>query len=235
MPKTYIFDAVHTILKPVPDVMSCYFLAGKRHGSSLTKDDVKSRFREGRRVHFGTSNSAAETDRGSLMSSDEIEFQLWKNLVTHVFADVPEITPLFQELWDHFASPANWELYDDVASCWSSLAAGNDRIVIASNFDSRLYEIVKQHPALAVVDSVFCSADVGYRKPDPMFYETVSKSLSLTDNEEVIMVGDDFENDYAAPQMFGWKAFHLDRRHGVAPKEGMISSLSQLLLTGDVA
>jgi len=235
MSRTIIFDAVHTILKPVPDVISCYFLAGKRHGSSLTKAELKSRFREGRQVHFGTSKSAKETDPGSLPSSDAIEFELWRNLVAHVFADVSDTATLFQQLWDHFASPANWELYDDVASSWSSLASDGDQLVIASNFDSRLYQIVQQHPALAVADAVFCSADIGYRKPDPLFYETVSRSLELTEQDEVIMVGDDFENDYAAPEIFGWKAFHLDRRDGVEAKEGVISSLSQLLLTGDVA
>lgn len=212
MEKIFIFDAVHTILRPVPDVITAYFLAGKRHGSLLTKEDVKSRFRSGRQELFGTRIAAKETKPGSLRSSDEIEFQLWKKLVTYVFNDVVPIDQLFQELWDHFASPQNWQLYDDVESCWQSIKADGGQIVIASNFDSRLNEILKVQSSLTKIDAVFCSAEVGYRKPDPMFYEVVAKTLKLNGAEQVIMTGDDFENDFVAPRLFGWNAVHLDRR-----------------------
>lgn len=232
MSKVYIFDAVHTVLKPQPDVIRCYFETGNRHGSSLTIDEVKRRFREARIRLFAVSHSAAQTEGGSLVSSDEIEFNLWESLVGHVFADVPEVGPLFKQLWAHFASPQSWQLYDDVESSWRRLAERGDRLVIASNFDSRLHEITKQRSVFSLVEAVFCSAEVGYRKPDPMFYQHVADRLSLRPQDEVIMVGDDFENDYKAPRLFGWQALHLDRRHGgpTGPiGSGVISSLSQLL------
>lgn len=228
MLRAVIFDAVHTILRPMPDVVSTYFLAGKKAGSRLSKDKVKQRFRDARRKHFGTSVPASQTRPGLLPSSDEIEFQLWKNLVADVFSDVKPIDSLFQTLWDHFASPKPWQLYDDVEPCWKRLRDTGVKLVIASNFDSRLHEIVQKQEAIANADAIFCSAEVGFRKPDPNFYKVVAKELGLKDSDDVTMIGDDFENDCQAPRIFGWKALHLDRRSGIESNSCTINSLDQL-------
>ena len=172
--------------------------------------------------------AASQTESGSLVSSDEIERQLWLDLVSDVFSDVRPIDSLFAELWSHFAAAENWQLYDDVEPCWSKLKANGDRIVIASNFDSRLNEIVAQHETLSLADAVYCSAEVGYRKPDPLFYRAVAGSFAIGESDEVIMVGDDAENDYVAPVRFGWQAFHLDRRETDQRPQHVISDLSQL-------
>ncbi len=228
MKKTFVFDAVHTILRPMPDVISAYFLAGKRHGSAIAKNDVKRRFREGRRKVFGTSVSAKETKRGALPSSDHIEFQLWSELVAHVFEDVHPIGELFQKLWEHFASPANWQLYDDVDSCFNSIKAAGHQIVVASNFDTRLLEILERQPCCQLIDRVYCSAAVGYRKPDPMFYEVVSRSSGFDDPSSIVMVGDDFQNDYVAPRMHGWNALHLNRQTSEPSGEYEIADLNSV-------
>ena len=228
MPRTFIFDAVHTILRPVPDVRSAYFAVGQKHGSKLSREQVGDRFRIARRQRFSTYIAASQTQPGSLPSSDEIEFELWRGLVSDIFLQIDPIDPLFQELWDHFASPENWELYDDVEACWNRLHERGDRIVVASNFDSRLHDIAAKHPVLSVADAIYCSAEVGYRKPDPLFYQAVADSFGIGESDEVIMVGDDFENDYVAPVQFGWKAFHLDRRSNNASDSRVIPSLDLL-------
>ena len=228
MPRTFIFDAVHTVLRPVPDVRSAYFDAGLRHGSDLSREQVGDRFRVARRQRFSTYVAASQTQPGALPSSDEIEFELWRGLVSDIFLGLESVGPLFDELWNHFASPDNWQLYDDVSSCFLRLKERGDRIVIASNFDSRLHDIVAKHDSLGIADSVFCSAEIGYRKPDPLFYKTVAESLGLCESDDVTMIGDDFENDYVAPVRFGWKAFHLDRRSKTNHRQDTINSLSSI-------
>lgn len=232
MHRTFIFDAVHTILRPVPDVVSAYFLAGQRYGSSLTRKEVKFRFGVGRKEHFGTRIAAKETKPGSLPSSDEIEFQLWKELVGFVFEDIKPIDSLFKDLWDHFASPDNWQLYDDVEPCLSAIKSDGNKIVIASNFDSRLHKVLKVRSLDSEIDDVFCSAEVGFRKPDPMFYQVVADSLQFNGNEEVTMIGDDFENDFVGPREFGWNALHLDRRAKEQAPAHEINDLRSILQHG---
>lgn len=227
MPDIYVFDAVRTILKPVPDVVSAYFEAGQRHGSQLNREQVAARFKEARRKHFGLSQSATDTVSGSLVSSDDIETKLWRQLIFEVFVDIANPDELFQQLWRHFASAENWALYPDVAECFNRLHRTEKRIIIASNFDSRLNAIVNQFNELSSVAQVFCSAEVGYRKPDPMFYQFVADSAGLGNDDEVLMVGDDYENDYVAPKRFGWRALHLDRL-AACQQVGVIQSLAAL-------
>lgn len=228
MPQIYIFDAVGTVLKPVPDVVDAYHDAGLQHGSKLTRQDVANRFKTARQTRFSTNHSALETAGGSLPSSDAIEHQLWEKLIGDIFNDVKDAKALFEQLWEHFANPSNWQLYDDVETCWSKIRDNGGDLYIASNFDSRLHEIVRQFPIFKIAKASFCSAEVGFRKPDPMFYEHIATEIGINDSQEVMMVGDDFENDFVAPSAFGWKAIYLDRKAIADPNSRTITSLEQL-------
>jgi putative hydrolase of the HAD superfamily len=228
MSRLYIFDAVHTFLRPAPDVLTAYHDVGKLHGSTISKDKLATRFRAARKTRFSANFSAAATQPGSLESSDAIEYQLWQDLIADVFLEIRPVDKLFEQLWGHFANADNWQLYDDVAECWARLHAAGNRIIVASNFDSRLNAIVERFPELSVAEAVFCSAEVGYRKPDPLFYQAVADSIGIVDSDQVIMVGDDFENDYVAPKRFGWKALHLNRKTTEKTQSHVIQDLNSL-------
>ena len=200
MARIYIFDAVGTVLRPVPDVIRAYHLAGVRHGSQFSKDQVKRRFRTARQKYFGAKPESGTTTTNPLISSDEIEYRLWKSLVSEVFADVSDRQKLFDELWAHFASPDHWQLYEDVEACWRKLAEQGDRLFVASNFDSRLYKILARFEVFALAERSFCSADVGFRKPDALFYQEVAVGIDIRDIEAVTMIGDDYQNDFLAPK-----------------------------------
>ena len=227
MARTIVFDAVGTLLKPNPDVVTAYHAAGSQFGSQLTPQQVASQFKLARRTFFSCDTPAEKTTAGSLFSSDSIEYELWQGLVCAIFSDIAQPLPLFEQLWEHFASPANWELYDDVVACLDRLHTQGDHVIIASNFDSRLHEIVASLPDLKTVAAVHCSAEVGFRKPDPEFYRSVGESIP--DDNEVIMIGDDLENDCRAPVLFGWQGIYLDRndRSTNLPGDRTIDSLSQ--------
>ena len=208
MPRTIVFDAVGTLVKPQPDVVTVYHQAGIHHGSLLSRGDVTGRFKLARKKFFNCDHSATTTPAGSLQSSDVIEYALWRKLVDFVFEDVRH-TRLFEQLWAHFASPTNWAPYDDVTQCIAKLQQRGDNLVIASNFDSRIHNIINATNQLSAISTVYCSAEVGFRKPDPEFYRVVAEQIP--DNHEVIMIGDDLENDCVAPRLFGWRGIHLNR------------------------
>ena len=44
--KAVAFDAVGTLIYPTPTVTESYYLFGKKHGSSLTRNEVKRRFKK---------------------------------------------------------------------------------------------------------------------------------------------------------------------------------------------
>lgn len=236
MSKIVLFDAVGTILKTSPGVIEVYHRHGLRHGSSLSFAEVKSRFKAERRRLFDLDASAKNQAVGRLVSSDEIERDLWFELIASVFDDVALPEPLFEALWRFFACPDNWRLYDDTDATFRSLKSAGYRIGIASNFDSRLNEIVRAFPQLRSADFVFCSAVVGFRKPDPAFYRTVEseiqKQLGCEIQQPLWMTGDCIENDFWGPRRHGWKACWLNRTGSDAgqtsPEVDSIESLSAL-------
>ena len=215
MSKVVLFDAVGTILKTSPGVIEVYHSHGLRHRSALSVAEIKARFKVSRRRLFDLDTSAKLQTAGQLISSDSIERALWLQLIADVFVDVADPQPLFEELWQFFASPDNWQLFDDTAATFQSLKLASYLIGIASNFDSRLNSIVSAFPELDCADFVFCSAGIGFRKPDPAFYSTVEtkiqQQLGRELSEPVWMTGDCIENDFWGPRRHGWNAVWLDR------------------------
>ena len=200
-----------------PSVTDVYLQHGQKFGSALDKTDVKQRFKAARRKLFAVETSANDQIEGELVSSDVIERDLWRGFIDFVFDDVADSDGLFGELWDFFAVAENWRVYADVAECLSQLKQQGHYLAIASNFDSRLIPIVDDFEELSALDDVFCSASLGFRKPDPAFYRQVLQKVGLTlgtklTGDDIIFVGDCVENDFHGPRRMGWSAFWLDRR-----------------------
>ena len=236
MNKVVLFDAVGTILKTSPGVIEVYHSHGLRHGSALNVEEIKVRFKVSRRRLFDLDTSAQLQTAGQLISSDDIERSLWFQLIADVFMDVADPQPLFDELWQYFANPDNWQLFHDTASTFEALKSAGCLIGIASNFDSRLNGIVGAFPELHCADFVFCSAGIGFRKPDPAFYAAVEtkiqQQLGREVNERIWMTGDCIENDFWGPRRHGWNAVWLDRtgkeNEGIDQDIDAIESLNSL-------
>jgi putative hydrolase of the HAD superfamily len=222
-----LFDAVGTVIKPVPGIVEIYQELGAKHGSLLSRSEIKRRIGAARRKYFQVGTNASEAllpdkampaDLPGLVSSDALERKLWRQLVLDVFVELGPVESLFQELWEHFAQPQHWQVYDDVAPCWERLNANGFVLGLASNFDSRLLSI--SAALLPEAEFVFCSGPIGHRKPSPMFYREIENALSLSgpiEQPRILMVGDDYENDCVAPKLAGWPAVWLNRKQDWQP------------------
>jgi len=108
----------------------------------------------------------------------------------------------------------------------AALASRGVRLTIASNFDCRLFEIVRQTDAIRICQPVLVSSQVGYRKPHARFFEAIRTELEC-DAGRILYVGDDPNNDIAAARSAGFQTL-LVRRQGVAGP-GEAASLVELL------
>lgn len=221
-----LFDAVGTVIEPIEPIVNVYHRLGLKYGSKLNRSLLSERIALARRNFFNVGESAqtrfADSENSApllaeLESSDEIERELWKQLVFHVFEDLDSPNVLFDELWSYFETPENWRLFTDVEACWSELQMHGIEIGIASNFDSRLNSIVDQLVPISNADYLFCSSQVGFRKPSPLFFQQVHSAIECInpqskDDLSIFMVGDDFQNDCVAPRLAGWDAVWLNRR-----------------------
>ena len=82
---------------------------------------------------------------------------------------------------------------------------------VASNFDSRLQTICDALPPLANCPQRFISSQIGFRKPATAFFRALEQQLGLQP-AQILLVGDDLDNDYRGARQAGWHAVLLTRR-----------------------
>ena len=100
----------------------------------------------------------------------------------------------------------------------------SNEIGLASNFDSRLSTIVESIHPLSTADYVFYSSQIGFSKPSPLFFRQIEeaiKCVTANSDEEpnILMVGDDFENDCVAPRLAGWNSVWLNRSRSIGSEQ----------------
>jgi putative hydrolase of the HAD superfamily len=227
MRSAVLFDAVGTLIYPDPPVAAVYASAGRRIGVQIGEEEIRSRFR----AAFARQEMIDRQLHG-LKTNPERERNRWREIVGEMFADAISLPrhrdELFHELWEHFARPKNWRLYDDVGPCWQALESHGLTIAIASNFDDRLEQIAQQIPPLDRAKRLFNSARIGHRKPAAEFFRFIERELEIPP-AELLSVGDNAENDFEGALAAGWQSILLDRdrrRDSGAP--GTIASLVEM-------
>ncbi|MEX2026648.1 MAG: HAD-IA family hydrolase [Pirellulaceae bacterium] len=223
-----LFDAVRTLIYPDPPVAEAYHRVGRELGSSRTLAEIKGLFREAyQRSESLFALPGNDGGLGRQPTSDERERKRWRQVIGEIFDDLPAAPAdeALVRLWRHFAQPAHWQLYDDVAAAWQELSQRGYVLGIASNFDSRLEAICRGLPPLDQCRQLFISSQIGYPKPAPQFFRAMEEKLGLR-GEEILLVGDDWTNDVLGGRSCGWQVQHIVRE-GPLP-DGAIRSLGEL-------
>jgi putative hydrolase of the HAD superfamily len=217
-----VFDAAGTLMRPRPDFSRVFADVAADFGLALSESQIVDRFA----VAFG------EVDWHDANEAQHLQF--WRQIVSRVFTATDEIEPIFKQLWQHFASPQAWTVYEDVVPAWRAIQARGMQIAIGSNFDQRLPQICAGHPILAECEHVFWSAALAAAKPHQSFFRAVASRLH-SDPERLLMVGDDWINDYLGARDAGWQAVWLNRDDRPLPDKQApsIQSLTDLLALVD--
>ncbi|MGD9648010.1 MAG: HAD family hydrolase [Pirellulales bacterium] len=219
--RAVVFDAVGTLLRPQPKVAKAYCDVARRFGSRREEPEVQSRF-----LAAWQAEEARDSQSNSLRTDEARERRRWQTIVAAVFPEVGDQAALFAALWDHFADAASWRQFADVEQTWLQLAARGLVLAVGSNFDRRLLGICQAIEPLAGCSHVYPSSLVGHRKPAIEFYRHVATALQLP-GESILMIGDDYENDFVAARRSGWRALFLSRDRAVSDAAS-IESLTEL-------
>ena len=204
--KAVAFDAVGTLIYPIPAVTESYYLFGKKYGSSLTRNEVKRRFKE---ANILQKKIDVEND---FLTSEDREMERWRGIVTYVFDDVENFEKCFNELHNYFSFPESWPLCSGTKELLEYLNERGVRTIVASNFDYRLKNIVKETVIGKMCETILVSSKLGCRKPHSDFFISICNELKLP-KENILYVGDDFENDYQGAQTIGMPAVLLDKKN----------------------
>jgi putative hydrolase of the HAD superfamily len=115
-----------------------------------------------------------------------------------------------------------FEAFPDAAPALRDLRELGLRIVVVSNWDCSLPEVLARIGLDAAVDAVVTSAMVGAPKPDRRIFDAALAAAGCAPHE-ALHVGDSAEHDLAGALAAGIPALLLDRSGG-----GDIHSLSEL-------
>jgi putative hydrolase of the HAD superfamily len=117
--------------------------------------------------------------------------------------------------------------YPDAAPALRELRARGVRLVVASNWDCSLPEVLSQAGLASLVDGVVSSAMVGAAKPEPALFEA-ALALASCPPANAVHVGDSLSKDVEGATRAGVAAVLLERYGHGADAPVRITSLAEL-------
>jgi putative hydrolase of the HAD superfamily len=105
--------------------------------------------------------------------------------------------------------------FPEVRGALTALRERGPRIVVASNWDCSLAEVLGRAGLGSLVDAVVSSAGAGAPKPDPAVFEAALRVAGVGP-EEAVHVGDSMPNDVEGARAAGVRGL-LVVRHGEPP------------------
>jgi putative hydrolase of the HAD superfamily len=216
--RAIVFDAVGTLLHPVPAAAAVYAEVGRRFGCQLEMDGLRRAFRE------AVARQDALDAASSWRTSEMREMQRWQSIVRDVLPDGTDPQACFAALYEHFSQPDHWQCDPAAQEIFAAASLHNIKLGLASNFDRRLRRVVAGFPVLAATQHIIISSEVGWRKPAPEFFAAVCQTLE-TAPQEVLHIGDDQRNDYQGALDAGCHAVLFDPDCRLPARFGAIRNL----------
>jgi putative hydrolase of the HAD superfamily len=136
------------------------------------------------------------------------------------------------ELTDALLASLRFSAFPDAEPAILAARARAVRVVVASNWDVSLHEVLERVGLAPLLDGVVTSAELGARKPAPSVFRRALE-LARADPEDAIHVGDSIEEDVFGARSAGIEPVFLSRDGRAAP-DGVraISTLAELELVG---
>jgi putative hydrolase of the HAD superfamily len=202
--RVVVFDVVGTLVEPQPAVAQAYLQAARRHGVERDVDEIRHRFGAAWRRQEEL-DAAADPP---FVTSSRREHDRWRLIVEDVFAGVPQTAAIFADLWEHFGRIEAWRATPAGRPLVRAALDAGATVVLASNFDERLFAIAPRIEPLCWAHHVFASSEIGWRKPAAGFFRAIEQRLGRGP-EEFLIIGDDPLLDVAAALSAGWRAHRV--------------------------
>lgn len=206
-------DVGGTLIQPWPSVGQLYAEVAERFGVRADAERLDRQFTAAWRAKRGFDYSRAA----------------WLDLVEQSFSGTAQPLPagFFDAVYEHFAEPGAWRVFDDVLPTLDALARRGIRLAVISNWDERLERLLDRLDLRHRFELVIVSCDAGFTKPSPAIFHLTVARLALAP-EAVLHIGDSRTEDVDGARAAGLHA-RLIRRN-VPPIAGeQVSSLHELV------
>ena len=148
----------------------------------------------------------------------QAEYGWWREInrqtfvAAGVYAQFADFDVFFTELYAYFATAAAWTIYPETIAALTNWRRSGVTLAVLSNFDSRLYTVLKVLDLHKYFTTVTISTEVGAAKPQAeIFQAALTKHSCLP--QSCWHIGDSLEDDYLGAGGVGIRAIWLNR-HG---------------------
>ena len=235
------FDAAGTLFHVRGSVEEVYLAYAEKYGVKPTtesREAVKAAFR--RALREAPPPVFQVTEPCELKRCERL---WWFDVVHNVFYRVgmfEGFDAYFEEIFQAFDGPAHWMLYPETLGVLKDLKGRGFELGIVSNFDSRLFTVLRGLGLADLFDTVTISSLARAAKPAAQIFRCALEKHAA-DPEEAVHVGDSVRDDLEGARSAGLTAVLLDRHRAGGPEPegagrvgGTIASLEELpdLLAG---
>ncbi len=212
MTKVIFLDAAGTLFDVRGSVGEVYQKLANSFGVTVKSEDLNAAF------YQSFASASPMTFPGiEAAKIPQLEFEWWLAVsakafqIAGVFNQFSDFPKFFAELYAHFATAEPWFVYPDVFPALNRWQKQGIELAVVSNFDSRLYPVLKALNLAEYFTSVTISTEVGAVKPQSqIFTAALEKHNCLAEN--VLHIGDSFKADYCGAKTAGLKAIWLNRQ-----------------------
>lgn len=224
------FDAAETLFHINGSVEDIYLSHAVQHGFRQTSDSQASIAQAFRRAfHDASPPVFAATDPVELKQCERL---WWFDIVHNVFYRVgmfERFDEFFEQVFQVFEDPGSWALFPETHAVLVKLREEGFELGIVSNFDSRLFPVMRGLGIDRLFDTVTIASLSMAAKPASRIFE-IALEKHAADPDEAMHVGDSLRDDMEGATKAGLTGVLLDRvgRHH-ATVGHVIRTLEELL------
>jgi putative hydrolase of the HAD superfamily len=210
-PQVIFFDAVGTLFGVKGSVGEVYANVAAQFGVTVSPQTLN--------WAFISAFQAAGSPAFPNVLPEEIpakEYAWWRDVAIETF-NKADVLPLFDDfdaffstLFTYFATAEPWELYEDTIATLEQIRSAKIPLGILSNFDSRIYSVLRSLGLASFFQSVTISTEAGFAKPDRRIFQMALQKHNC-EATQAWHVGDSLEEDYRAAVGAGLRGIWLHR------------------------
>lgn len=209
--KVIFLDAVGTLFGVRGSVGELYAKLAQKAGVDVSADVVDQAF-------FASFKAAPSAAFPGIKPQDvpAQEFQWWYDIAAQtfqragVFEQFQDFDEFFADLYNFFAGAEPWFVYGDVRPSLEVWHHQGFELGVISNFDSRLYEVLKALKLADFFSSITISTEVGAAKPAPEIFKAALEKHDCLP-QDALHIGDSYKDDYQGAKAVGLQAIWLKR------------------------
>ena len=226
--KVVFFDAAGTLFHVKGSVAEVYLHYAKKYGVKPSKEKERAIARA-----FKKSFSDAPPPVFMVSQPEKLkqcERLWWFDLVHAVFYQVgmfEGFDEFFDEVFEAFGSEEHWELYPESLAVLADLKGKGYELGVLSNFDTRLYGILRKLGLIDCFDSVTISSLAYAVKPAQKIFQYALDQHAV-DPEEAVHVGDSVRDDFEGAREANLKGLLLARDPMIPLGKHTIRNLADL-------